>query len=141
MSIIIGDQNGSREAHIHDTPREPFAHHARLQFTDARCADAAENPGPGIVNTARLRYRVGSGGRIGVGLEQPRVFNPPGFNLLRLLAGWSSTPLVQFLQEPASGFAKCLKALSWLLAVHDQQRTNRSLSWVTRNKSRVAKCL
>jgi len=102
MRVIIGSHDPlTRPGHIHNLGQGSYAHHARFQFfTDARCLGTA-NTSAGHREYVSVRIRVGfAGGRIEREIRPlNKVATPPAFNLLRLLAGWSSTPLVQFLQE------------------------------------------
>lgn len=141
MIVISGNHGDTGERHIHDAPPAPYAHHARCSFESTeRGTCRAIFRGVAFVRVRAGLRDVIHGGEIAK-VETCQV-SPPnfcgGFKVPRNLL---STPLLKFLQEPFSSLADRLKSLSWLLAVHDQQRTNRSLSWVTRNKSRVTKCL
>jgi len=112
MITVPSHDSDPNPGHIHNLGQGSYAHHARFQFfTDARCLGTA-NTSAGHREYVSVRIRVGfAGGRIEREIRPlNKVATPPAFNLLRLLAGWSSTPLVQFLQEPASGFANRLKA-------------------------------
>jgi len=123
MRVIRGHNGDPRPGHIHNLGQGSYAHHARFQFfTDARCLGTA-NTSAGHREYVSVRIRVGfAGGRIEREIRPlNKVATPPAFNLLRLLAGWSSTPLVQFLQEPASGLANRFQSFRGALA-HVEQR-------------------
>ena len=142
-SIIIPSNNENpHPGHIHNLGQGSYAHHARCSFqsTERGTCRAIFRGVPFVRVRADLRDVI-HGGEIAK-VETCQV-SPPNLlgGISQALRSLLSTPLLKFLQEPFSSLADRLKSLSWLLAVHDQQRTNRSLSWVTRNKSRVTKCL
>lgn len=121
--VVAGNQTDAEGRHIHDRPSASSAHHARFQLPGGNCS-----PVYGPDSFARLRGGVAVGERTG-------HLASPDFCGVRLR--WSSPSRVNSVQEPARGFMQRFKRLLWWLA-HDEQPTNRSLSWVTRNKSRVA---